>query len=82
LQWIQDHSPEEIAERMPASFMPEHKGTYIEALRSSRPMYSPDGRTTYEAAAGAAAILALALPDQGVRGVDLSKTYTNAFLDQ
>jgi NitT/TauT family transport system substrate-binding protein len=81
LRWIQEHSPEEIAERMPASFRQEEPAAYTEALRRSRSMYSPDGVMRREAAEAVKRVLALSLEKVRHADVDVAKTYTNEFVE-
>ncbi len=80
LRWIQDHTPEEIAARMPAGFVGEDRKLYAEAVRHSLSMYSPDGRMEPEGPQAVRRVLAVSL--EKVRGarIDLAQTYTNEFV--
>ena len=80
LAWIQTHSAEEIMARMPESFRLNDTAVYLEALRHSRDMFSPDGVIPPEGAAAVKQVLQLSLPKVRAAGVDLAKTYTNQFV--
>jgi NitT/TauT family transport system substrate-binding protein len=81
LQWMHTHTAEEIAGKTPASLRGEDEALYVEALKSSMPMFSPDGAMSAEGAEAVRTLLAGSM--EKVRGarIDLSKTYTNEFLD-
>jgi NitT/TauT family transport system substrate-binding protein len=53
---------------------------YVQALRNSKDMYSPDGRMNDEAAASVYRVLAATIESVRVAQFDLSKTYTNTFV--
>ena len=80
LQWIQAHSPEEIAAKMPASFRGEDPTLYVDALRNALPMYSPDGVMPREGAEAVRAVLAQSMDKVRGTSIDVSKTYTNEFV--
>ncbi|MEJ6890792.1 ABC transporter substrate-binding protein, partial [Bradyrhizobium diazoefficiens] len=44
LNFIQTHPAEEIAAKMPADYYGGNKALYVQALKASLPMYSPDGK--------------------------------------
>jgi NitT/TauT family transport system substrate-binding protein len=81
LQWMRAHSAQEIAGKTPASFRGEDDALFVEALRNSMPMFSPDGMMAAEGAEAVRTLLASSMDK--VRGVaiDLSKTYTNEFVE-
>lgn len=81
LRWIQEHSVAEIAERMPASFRQEDPAAYIQALQRSHSMYSPDGVMRLEAAEAVRRVLSLSLEKVRRADIDLSKTYSNNFVE-
>src|SRR5918912_4011898 len=43
-KWIKGHTPEEIADKMPADYYAGDKNLYLTALKNEVAMYSPDGR--------------------------------------
>jgi NitT/TauT family transport system substrate-binding protein len=80
LQWMQSHTPQEIAAKTPKEFRGEDDALYVEALKASMPMFSPDGLMP---AAGTEVVRTLLAGSmEKVRGasIDLSKTYTNDFI--
>ena len=82
LGWMQTHSPEEIAKVMPPEYALGNPALYVESIRRSLPMYSPDGRFSPEG--GETAYKVLRQFDQSVAGakIDVGKTYTNAFVEK
>jgi len=81
LEWMQTHTPEEIAAKTPPSLRGEDEGLYVDALRSSMPMFSPDGVMTPDGAEAVHTLLAGSM--EKVRGatINLSNTYTNEFIN-
>jgi NitT/TauT family transport system substrate-binding protein len=80
LAWMQAHTPEEIADKTPPSFRGDDRTLYVDALRGSMSMYSPDGRMTADGAEAVRKILAASIDKVRNATIDLSKTYTNEFL--
>jgi sulfonate transport system substrate-binding protein len=80
LQWIQTHTPEEIASRTPRAFRGDDEGLYIEALRGSMEMFSPDGAMSAEGADAVRTLLAGSLDKVRNATIDTSKTFTNEFI--
>jgi NitT/TauT family transport system substrate-binding protein len=80
LAWMHDHSPQEIADKTPKTFRGEDDALYVEALRSSMPMFSPDGAMAADGAEAVRTLLAGSM--EKVRGatIDVSRTYTNEFV--
>jgi len=80
LQWMQTHSPQEIADHTPKSFRGEDDALYVEALKASLPMFSPDGIMAADGAAEVRTLLAGSLDTVRGASIDVSKTYTNEFV--
>jgi len=80
LQWIHDHSPDEIFAHVPAEFRVGDPAAEIEAIRLAKPMYSTDGRVRPESAEAVRRVLAGSLDRVRNAQIDLSRTYTNEFL--
>ena len=81
LQWMHSHSAEEIAGKTPKPLRGEDDALYIQAVKNSMPMFSPDGVMD---AAGAQAVRELLGESmEKVRGaqIDVSHTYTNEFIN-
>lgn len=80
LQWMHAHSAAEIAAKTPKALRGEDDDLYVEALKSSMPMFSTDGVMTDEGAAAVRSLLAGAMEKVRDASIDLSKTYTNEFV--
>ncbi|HKE28142.1 MAG TPA: ABC transporter substrate-binding protein [Bryobacteraceae bacterium] len=76
LAWIQDHTAEEIRERLPDSARSPDAVSDLEAIATEKQMLSRDGRMTPEL--HEAAVRIAGVPNQA----DLAHAYTNDFLDQ
>jgi NitT/TauT family transport system substrate-binding protein len=82
LEWMHAHTAEEIAARTPKSFRGEEDdGLYVDALKSSMPMFSLDGAMTTDGAEAVRALLAGSMDKVRNATIDLSKTYTNEFVN-
>ena len=81
LKWIQTHTAEEIADKMPSDYYVGDKAGYTQALKDSLKTFSPDGRMPQ--GAPDFALKTHQLFNETVRRatIDLSKTYTNEFVD-
>ena len=82
LAFIQNHSPEDIAAIVPQDYALGDKPLYIQAIKNSLPMYSPDGRFSNEGAETAYRVLKAFDPDVGNAKVDLAATYTDRFVEK
>lgn len=81
LNWIHSHSPQEIADKMPAELVGKDKAGYIEALKNTLPMFSETGRMDPKGAEAVLAVFSQSSPEVANAKVDLSKTYTNKYVD-
>jgi NitT/TauT family transport system substrate-binding protein len=82
LRWIGTHSPEEIANVMPPEYALGDKDNYVRSIKASMPMFSPDGRFGGEGPEVALKVLAKFDPNVAKASIDLSATYTDAFVDK
>jgi NitT/TauT family transport system substrate-binding protein len=82
LNWIHSHTPEEIMAKMPADLIGPDKELYLAALKNTMPMYSTTGRMDPKGAEAVLAVFSQSNPDVAKANVDLSRTYTNRFVDQ
>ncbi|MBI3759208.1 MAG: ABC transporter substrate-binding protein [Deltaproteobacteria bacterium] len=82
LKWIHSHSPEEIMAKMPAELVGADKALYLAALKNTIPMYSTTGRMDPKGAQAVLAVFSQSSPEVAKANIDLSKTYTNKFVDQ
>ena len=81
LKWIHTHTPEEIMAKMPPEMVGKDKDLYLAALKNTIPMYSESGRMDPKGAAAVLAVFSQSSPDVAKANIDLSKTYTNTYVD-
>ena len=81
LKWIHSHTPEEIMAKMPPEMVGKDKDLYLAALKNTIPMYSESGRMDPKGAAAVLAVFSQSSPDVAKAHIDLSKTYTNEYVD-
>ena len=81
LKWIHSHTPEEIADKMPAEYVGKDKALYIAALKNTMAMYSETGRMDPKGAEAVLAVFSKSSPEIANAKIDLSKTYTNTYVD-
>ena len=81
LKWIHSHSAEEITEKMPPELVGKDKAGYIAALKNTLPMYSETGKMDPKGAAAVLAVFSQSSPDVAKANIDLSKTYTNKYVE-
>jgi NitT/TauT family transport system substrate-binding protein len=82
LKWIHTHTPEEIADKMPPQFVGKDKALYVSALKNTLSMYSETGRMDPKGAQAVLAVFSQSVPAIAKAHIDLSKTYTNKFVEQ
>ena len=82
LKWIHSHTPEEIMAKMPDDLIGPDKALYLAALKNTIPMYSTDGRMDPKGAQAVLAVFSQSVEAVAKANIDLSKTYTNKFVDQ
>ena len=81
LKWIHSHTPEEIADKMPPEYVGKDKALYIAALKNTMAMYSETGRMDPKGAEAVLAVFSQSSPEIANAKIDLSKTYTNTYVD-
>ena len=81
LKWIHSHSAEEIAAKMPPELVGKDLPLYIAALKNTIPMYSTTGKMDPKGAAAVLAVFSQSSPDVAKAKIDLSKTYTNKYVE-
>jgi NitT/TauT family transport system substrate-binding protein len=81
LKWIHSHTPEEIADKMPAEYVGKDKALYVAALKNTLPMYSLTGKMDPKGAEAVLAVFAQSSEAHRNGKIDLSKTYTNKYVD-
>ncbi|MGP9812066.1 ABC transporter substrate-binding protein [Rhodopseudomonas sp. NSM] len=82
LNWIHAHSAEEIADRMPPNIVGKDKAQYVAALKNTIPMYSTTGLMDPKGADAVLAVFSTSSPDVAKANIDVTRTYTNAFVEQ
>jgi NitT/TauT family transport system substrate-binding protein len=82
LDWIHAHSPEEIMAKMPPEIVGKNKELYLAALKNTIPMYSKTGLMDPKGADAVLAVFSESSPEVAKANIDLSKTYTNRFVEQ
>ena len=80
MQYIHTHSAEEIADKVPRDYYGSDKALYVEALRASISMFTTDARMPEGGPETVLKVLATYKPQVRSKNIDLSKTYTNAFV--
>jgi NitT/TauT family transport system substrate-binding protein len=82
LNWIHSHSPEEIMAKMPPDMVGADKDAYLAALKNTIPMYSTTGLMDPKGAQAVLDVFTVGSPAVAEANIDLSKTYTNAFVEK
>ena len=82
LKWIHSHTPEEIMAKMPEDLVGPDKALYLAALKNTLPMYSQTGQMDPKGAKAVLDVFSQSSAEVAKANVDLSKTYTNKFVDQ
>jgi len=82
LTWIHSHSAEDIMAKMPEEMVGKNKKLYLAALKNTIPMYSETGKMDPKGADAVLAVFSVGSPDVAKANIDVSKTYTNQFVDQ
>src|SRR5476651_1168129 len=81
LAWIHSHTPQEVMEKMPQNLVGPDKAGYLSALKNTIPMYSTTGKMDPKGAQAVLAVFSLSSPDVAKANIDVTKTYTNKFVD-
>jgi NitT/TauT family transport system substrate-binding protein len=81
LKWLHSHTPEEIMAKMPENLVGPDKALYLAALKNTIPMYSVDGRMDPKGAEAVLAVFSQSSPDVAKAKIDVTKTYTNKYVD-
>jgi NitT/TauT family transport system substrate-binding protein len=81
LAWIHSHTPEEVMAKMPENLVGPDRAGYLAALKNTIPMYSTTGKMDPKGAAAVLAVFSQSSPDVAKANVDVTKTYTNKFVE-
>lgn len=82
LQWMKDHSAEEIVEKLPPEFISGDRETYIKSVENARPIFSANGVMNEAAVKTPLDVLKTFNEKVAATDIDLSKTYTNDFVNK
>jgi NitT/TauT family transport system substrate-binding protein len=82
LKWIHTHTPEEVMAKMPEELVGPDKTQYLAALKNTIPMFSETGKMDPKGAEAVKAVFSQSSPEVAKANVDLSKTYTNKFVEE
>jgi NitT/TauT family transport system substrate-binding protein len=82
LAWIHSHSAEDIMAKMPEEMVGKDKALYLAALKNTIPMYSETGKMDPRGADAVLAVFSEGSPEVAKAHVDVSKTFTNKFVEQ
>ena len=81
LHWIKDHSAAEIADQMPKDYYVGDKALYVQGLADGKAMFTEDGKMPSNGPETVLKVLQSFSRNVQGKTVDLSKTYTSAFVD-
>lgn len=79
LKWMQSHTPEQIADKMPADYYAGNKALYVTALKNQFAIFSPDGKMPDGGPQSVYSIEQQTYPPVQGKQIDLNSTYTNDF---
>lgn len=82
LAWIHTHSAEDIMAKMPDEMVGKNKELYLAALKNTIAMYSETGKMDPKGADAVLAVFSEGSPEVAKANIDVSKTYTNSFVEQ
>jgi NitT/TauT family transport system substrate-binding protein len=82
LAWIHSHTPEDIMAKMPDGMVGKDKALYLAALKNTIPMYSETGKMDPKGADAVLAVFSEGSPEVAKANIDVSKTFTNKFVEQ
>jgi NitT/TauT family transport system substrate-binding protein len=82
LAWIHSHSAEDIMAKMPAEMVGKNKELYLAALKNTIPMFSETGKMDPKGAEAVLAVFSEGSPEVAKANIDVTKTYTNKYVEQ
>ncbi|TCZ74711.1 ABC transporter substrate-binding protein [Paenibacillus albiflavus] len=82
LKFMSTHTAEEIADKLPKEYYAGDKDMYVKSLQSSLAMFTSDGKMPEGGPEKVLEVLTLFTPTLKDAKIDLSKTYTNEFVDK
>jgi NitT/TauT family transport system substrate-binding protein len=82
LSWIHSHSAEDIMAKMPEEMVGKNKELYLAALKNTIPMYSETGKMDPKGAEAVLAVFSEGSAEVAKANIDVTKTYTNKFVEE
>ncbi len=82
LQYLQSHTPSQVADRMPEEYYVGDKSLYLKALASSMNMFNPTGQMPPDGPPTVLRVLASFNKDLDPNRIDLGKTFTDEFVNR
>jgi NitT/TauT family transport system substrate-binding protein len=82
LRWIHAHSAEELMDKMPPEIVGKNRELYLAALKNTIPMYSQTGLMDPRGADAVLAVFSEGSPEVAKANIDVTRTYTNKYVDQ
>ncbi|GHH86487.1 transporter [Streptomyces sulfonofaciens] len=82
LKWMSQHNAQEIAAKMPSDYAQGGEGLYAQAITSTLPMFTEDGRMPAGGPETVQRVLKSFNPNLKNAAIDLGKTYTTEFTDK
>jgi len=82
LDWIHSHSAEDIMAKMPPEIVGKNTELYLAALKNTLPMYSQTGKMDPKGADAVLAVFSTSSPEVAKANIDVTKTYTDKFVDR
>jgi NitT/TauT family transport system substrate-binding protein len=80
LKWIGQAKPEDVADTVPEEYLLGNRDLYIQAVKNSKEMYSPDGMVTKEGYDSMMGVLKTLDPDLANADVPYEKTFDPQFV--
>jgi len=81
LKWMSEHSAEEIVATLPSEYISGDAETYTQAVQNAMAIFSPDGMFNTTDIETPLKVLQTFNESVARADIDLSKTYTNAFVE-
>jgi NitT/TauT family transport system substrate-binding protein len=81
MQWMSSHSAEDIAAMVPKDYYVGNRDLYVSALAQNKTMFTPDGKMPAGAPEAVLKILSAFNPTVKGAKIDLSRTYTDKYVD-
>lgn len=82
LKWINTHTPEEIADKLPPEYYAGDKTMYLTALKGTLPMFTEDGKMPADGPQKVLEVLSTFNPKLKDANIKLDQTYTTEFVDK